>query len=119
MEITPLLLSAMDFRDKSRRREEQFSCPQSEQIGLSLDAAIEILLLFFIIMVQPLVSCVVSRGVRRVLVRRAVLPSVSSSGNARLRLFLFLLTQQIGGGFFLHTSILHIRALGIDQKGQR
>lgn len=32
------LLSAIDFRDKSKR-EEQFSCPQSEQIALSVDAS--------------------------------------------------------------------------------
>lgn len=110
MEITPPLLSAMDFRDKSRRREEQFSCPQSEQIGLSLDAAIEFLLPFFflIIMVQPLVSCVVSRGVRRVLGRRAMTASVSSSADTRLRSFLFLLAQQIEGGvFFAHVNTAH------------
>lgn len=49
------------------------------------------------------------------------MPSVSSSGDARSRLFLFLLTQQIEGGFvfFLYTSILHIRALGIDRDGRR
>lgn len=33
------LLSAIDFSDKSERG-EQFSCPQSEQIALSVDVSV-------------------------------------------------------------------------------
>lgn len=39
------LLSAIDFRDKSKR-EDQFSCPQSGQIALVVDAGVADLRIF-------------------------------------------------------------------------
>lgn len=122
------LLSAIDFRDKSKR-EEQFSCPQSEQIALSVDASAADLHIwsFSIVMAQSFFLCCVfdrweAEGIRCVLAGK---PWYEVSRCDSTALFVTLFYYSYFGSFdladwtFCTCQYWVIRALRIDRVGQQ